>query len=237
MIEALGLIRGQQRRAQPEIVVGALGNRLRIDHRPNAVARVADLDRVQLAEFALLRQLDGDAEIGIAPLLLADLGHAAVLPHRLDESLPFGDGPRHGLLDVDVLLCLGGGDAVQGVPVFRRGNEHGIDVGTGQQVTEIVIVGAAAERGRGAAVRVGLFGHGLEGLSFLPDRVAGGDDLGLGHAQQQGRQLAGAVSRADHAQRNACAGRRMAVLAERRGWHDRRCRHGHAGDFQKAPPG
>ena len=123
---------------------------------------------------------------------------------------------------------------MQGVPVLRRGNEHGIDVGAAQQVAEVVVVGTTLERAVGDRAGVGLLDDRLEGFSFLLDRVAGGDDLGLGHAQQQRGVLAGTIPRADHAQRNACARRRVAVFAQRRSRHNRRRRHnGHARDLEK----
>jgi hypothetical protein len=144
----------------------------------------------------------------------------------------------HWAMDVDVLFRCCGGDAVQGVPVFGRGDEYRADVGAAEQIAEIIVVGATSKRAIGTSPGIGFLDDRFECLALLPHRVAGGDDLGVGHAQQQIRVLPGAVSRADHAERNACAQRRMAVFAQSRSRHNRRRRrNGRASDLQKTPPG
>ena len=126
--QAFGLIWLDGRRAEPQIVVEAFRQRLGRDDRPGAVGRYSDLDSAQVADLALLNHLDGQAEDRIVALLVADLKHAFVFADRLDHGLAFSNGSREGFFAIDVLLGPGCSQGMQPVPVFGRGNEHGVDV-------------------------------------------------------------------------------------------------------------
>ena len=71
--------------------------------------------------------------------LCADLADALVTQDGVAHGQGFVRVQGHRLLQVDVLARLDGQDGHQGVPVRRRGDDDGIDVGPGQQIAKIAI--------------------------------------------------------------------------------------------------
>ena len=91
--------------------------------------------------------------IRATPILEAHLHDARILPRGLDHLASFPDGHRRVLLDVNVLARLAGPDGGQRVPVFRRGDDHGVHL--------LVVEGDphVSNALRGALLQVGQFRH------------------------------------------------------------------------------
>ena len=76
-------------------------------------------------------------QFGAAPLR-AHLDDALRAPHRFDDSKALVDLVRQRLLDVDVLARFHRVDDHAGVPVVRRGDDHGVDRFVVEQLAVVV---------------------------------------------------------------------------------------------------
>ena len=83
---------------------------------------------VDLADAAVLDELDRVAHRRPAAVHRADLDDLAVARLRLDHLAAFPHRVRRGLLDVDVLAGLQRPDRRERVPVIRGGDDDGVDV-------------------------------------------------------------------------------------------------------------
>ena len=83
---------------------------------------------VDLADAAVLHELDRLAHGRAAAVHRADLHDLAVGARRVDHLAPFPDGVRRRLLDVDVLAGLQRPDRGERVPVIRNRDDDGVDV-------------------------------------------------------------------------------------------------------------
>ena len=160
-------------RAAPEVVIERRGNLQRRFEFADAEPRlVAGAERVlDLAELAAADEGDGILEALAGARLGAALHEAVVLAGGLDHLPAFPDVVRDGLLDVDVLAGLSGGDGDPGMRVIRRGDRDGVDVFAFEQLAE---VGVGVE-----LVAVPLLeavGHAVEDL-FID--VAEGDEIAM----------------------------------------------------------
>ena len=149
-------IRGVGGRAEPEVVLEALGDRLGL----LVVARLgvvgpargqADADALQVADPAVADQLAGAAESLVGTLLAAGLEDDLGLVDRVAHRAALGDRQRQRLLAVDVLPGLAGRDDRDRVPVVRRADLDGVDVVPAQDLA-VIDVGLAAAVGPGAAL-------------------------------------------------------------------------------------
>jgi len=138
----------------------------------------------------------------------ADLADALVPVHRIAHRQRFGGVQAHGLLQVDVLAGLHGFDGHQCVPMRRRGDDHGIHVGSRQQFAEIAVA----------------FGCGLVNFeSFLAAFRGNVADGGHGDVRVLGAigQIAAPHAvHADDPKADAIARRRLPRPAERGGRND-----------------
>jgi hypothetical protein len=75
-------------------------------------------------------------------LLGAELEGHAVLIDGFAYGLGVGDGERERLLTVHVLAGAGGRAGDQRVPALAGGDEDAIDVGTGDELAVVVVLGA-----------------------------------------------------------------------------------------------
>ena len=83
---------------------------------------------VDLADAAVVHELDRGAHRGAAPVHRADLDNLAEARRGFDLFPSFPDRVRRGLLDVDVLARLERPDRRERVPVVRRRDDHAVDV-------------------------------------------------------------------------------------------------------------
>src|SRR5439155_24862156 len=84
-------------------------------------------------------ELHGLADRRRRPSVQADLCDALRFLGYRYHLLSFGDGQAERLLDIDVLARPAGGHELQGMPVIRRGDRHGVDVLAVEEFTEIVV--------------------------------------------------------------------------------------------------
>ena len=165
---AVLVIGGRRGWAEPCLVVEAFrhGHRLPTGAGAHLVVITDEgRDLLDLADAAVADQLAGEAGDRIGPLVAARLQHPVVPANGLHHLLTLGDGKRQRLLTVDVLAGLGRGDGHQGVPVVGHRDDHGVDVGAGQQIAEVDQRVATLIAGR-------LLLPGVAILDQLPGRLA-----------------------------------------------------------------
>ena len=226
-------VRRPRGRAQPEVVVEPLRHRHgRVVVGGGAVPRT-HRDGVDLADAAAEDHAGRKARGPTRPFLRAELEHAPVLPDRLPQRPVLLDRQAQRLLAVDVLSGADGGQGKRHVPVVGRGHGDGVDVAAVEEVAEIderlaaLLLVMALDEGPGAFA--------LGGLD-----VAGGHDLGVAEAQEVFQQRRAAPAHANPSHRDAFAGRRPALGAQRGGGDHVRRRRGRArsqgGLLQEPPP-
>ena len=96
------------------------------------------------------------------------------------------------------------------VPVIARGDQHGVDVGPGQQLEHVAVGGAIV-------VAVLGVGHGLDRLPPAGPDVADGHELHVRLGDHALQVVPAAGADADGAQHDPLAGRHDAVAAQRPG--------------------
>ena len=107
----------------------------------------------------------------------SDLHHDACLPRCLHHGLAFADGVTGGLLDKHMRACLAGRDALQSVPVIRRGDDDDLRLLLGQQVA-VILVGLRVVAVEAVHVVSGIRGDVLRHIAQSADLdAAGGDGL------------------------------------------------------------
>src|SRR5215469_15864755 len=114
------------RLALPEIPVQLRRSGRWLERATMGSGRQKGRDARQLAEPAIADQFAYEAKARITALLAARLQNAPRLAHGGDEALALVDGEGEGLLAVDILAGLQGGQVDQRVPVVRRTVEDGV---------------------------------------------------------------------------------------------------------------
>ena len=164
---------------------------------PGVVDR-ADFEH--LAQPAAAHQFAGHAVHGHRALLRADLQHAVVAAHGVDQRPALAHVERERLFGVDVLARLAGVNAGQHALKLAGGHDHGVDILAVEQLAIVLIDGPIALR------------LGLEGLGPRQIAIAQRDDLRrLGQLLQQQR---GPAADADRADRDAVVGPRLSRAAK-----------------------
>ena len=140
------------------------------------------------AEVAGADQLDHAPVILGGVDLRADLADGVVLLDGVADGEALRQVQRHRLLQVDVLAGFAGGDGDERVPVRRRGDDDGIQIGLLQHLAEVAVAFAGI---------LELLHHGI--AAGLPGIAGGGDDdIGLfGAGAEVGAAHAAAADEAD----------------------------------------
>ena len=97
-----------------------------------------DVDRLDRAELAAPALVDHSSVVFQHPLAAAG-DNAAITPGGRDHQRAFAERLGLGLLAIDVLAVAAGLDHDDRVPMVGRGTVDGVDIGTGQQVAEVVV--------------------------------------------------------------------------------------------------
>jgi hypothetical protein len=108
------------------------------------------IDGLELAELSAKSKLHGELDVRQVAALRAGLKHLARAADRFRQDQALRDVLRARLFAVYVLAGVGRQHGRRGMPVRARGNQHGVDVFAGQQVTKIAIGSAL----RVAVVRI-----------------------------------------------------------------------------------
>ena len=220
------VVRRRGGRPEPHLVVQPVRYRGRLGHGQAASAGHAHFDGVELSKIAVQCQLRSETEVAVRTLLCAQLEHSGVTPHRVAHRLAFVDGQRHAFLAVNILAVPHGPHRVQRVPELGRGNGHGINVVARGQVAEVAVRVAAFVGARTGFFGVAVVGPLLGALAFRLEWIANSHDLRGRIAQEPAQNPATPSPNADMARPNAIVGRRPAVGAQHRSWHEARCRNG-----------
>ena len=170
----------------------------------HVVAAHIDLQLVDLAQFPFAGQVGRMDEFLAGALLGAHLQDAVVLAHGLHQLLSLIDGEGGGLLQVDILAGLAGGDGHHGVLVVGRGDDHGVDVRTGQQVLVVLIhIHLHLALSLGAVVVFYALG---KAVALHIVHVAAGHHAHVIHADEALQQVHRLLSQADKAQLHFAVG-------------------------------
>ncbi len=144
----------------------------------NRVAGVRTLHPERLTDRALGYQFAGFDELRLGSVLAADLQHAPGFLDVLGDDAGFLDAMRHRLLQVDIFAGFESIHSHAEMPMVRGGDEHGIEIGAGQEIVIIVIhvfLGEAEE------VAGALFAFGVEIADADDLHAAGGVGVLLDH--------------------------------------------------------
>ncbi len=139
-------------------------------------------------DFAKLVALHAPGQVLIerrTPPVRSDLNHAFVASSSLDHLASLVDRDGQRFFNVHVLAGVAGVDCLNGVPVIRRGDHHGIDVFTFHYFSEVTVGSLAS-----ATFFLGL------GQGSLVD-IAQRHDLCIVMFHESIDQLASAVGHAD----------------------------------------
>ena len=173
---------------------------------------------MDFSEAAGADEFDGLAEIRDVSALGAGLEDAAVAADGFIELAALGHGDGAGFLGVNVLAGLRREHAADGVPAVSGGDEHGVDVRTGEDIKHV-------RRGLAVLVLIGAVHHHLGGAAVRLLDIANGDELGVRLFQETIQHMPTARADADHSHGDAVAGGDVAIAAERPcgndGWHAR----------------
>src|SRR5271157_3322909 len=151
--EARGIERTLGRVTQVAVPIDRLGRGIGRDGVLPGAHRVGPVDlalhHVNVANFSRIHP--GFSFVGRfhAQALAADLYQAAGFFRDFDHLQGLGNGVSHGLLDINVLAGLHGGDGDGRVPMVGGGDADGIDVFAVQHLTIVA---------RGGGVRLNLLG-------------------------------------------------------------------------------
>ena len=133
-------------RTEPAIIVQPLRYRLFSMMAGGATGGRPDHDLLEFANVSVSHQLTGVTRGIHGSQLGAVLKHGRIAFHRLGQGTALGNGVAQRLFTVHVLSGFDRGDRLEYVPVIRCGDQHGINVLTGQQVLKVIV----AARGRDA---------------------------------------------------------------------------------------
>lgn len=200
-------VRGAGSGAEPEIVVESLRDGGGIHGTAGLAGGSPDVDFLQCTDAPIADQFDGALEFATGPLLGAELEDALVLTDGSAEELVFGDSQAHGFFQVDVLAGAGGGDRHRDVPMVRGGDEHGVDVGSFEDLAEVVAGGAG-----GVAVMAMDAVTGL--VSVAEEDIADGGDAGLGDGEDTAHDALALGADADGGDLDAGVGGATRAAAE-----------------------
>ena len=177
------------------------------------------VDGLHLAEAAEAQKLVADDEVGLAQALHSGLIDAVVLGGRGHDGLAFAHGHGGGLLGVDVLAGLHGGDRYACVPAVACGGVDDVDVGAGEKLAHVDVRLAVL-------VAVVLVHDILHRVAAHLPHVADGDELHVLLGQHPAAHHSLAASAQSDASHDDAVGRRhCAVAPQCRCWHQpRHCR-------------
>ena len=167
------------------------------------------MDRLKLAKFAAVGQLAGEGEVGEIAALRAGLEDAARAPHCVAKGQTLGDRLRAGFFAIDILAGPGRKTGRRRVPVWTRGDQHGIDVAAAQEFAEVPIRGAVL-------AAVALVDHLLDGLAPGGLHVADSHAADVRAARGSMSVVGTTVADTDTAQHDLLAGRHSASLPSTR---------------------
>ncbi len=154
-LEPLPVEGHHRRRSEVHVPVHPLGNFGIGDLLARHVAAVVpDAHEVHVTDLAALDDLLDLLVMRRRSMLRAVLDDAVVLPGCLDHLPPLDDVVAERLFDVDILARLAGEHGGNGVPVIRRGDQHGMDVLPIQRPAEI-LVALRLRGGKRARARLG----------------------------------------------------------------------------------
>ena len=108
---------------------------------------VLDMERPcgsDLAQSARADELGGFLANGNGASMDAHLADPAAAADRLDHRASLGDAERQRLLDIDIFAGLAGLDCLEGVPVVRHRDDHGVQV---FQLEQLPVIVELPERG------------------------------------------------------------------------------------------
>ena len=98
---------------------------------------------LDLANATIANQLTCKTEARIGALLRTRLPDSSIVLRKLDQLLTFTNGERHRLFTIDILALTHRHTSNHCMPVVRRSDNNGIDVGSVEQVAEVnVFLGA-----------------------------------------------------------------------------------------------
>ena len=188
---------------------------------------------MEAAEFSGAGEMGGELEVGDIAALRAGLKNATGAVNRIGEGLTLADGEAAGFFGVDILAGFGGENGREGVPAVAGGDEDGVEIGAGQEVTEIPIRGAGL-------IALALVDGRFDGIAHAGLDVARGDEAHIGRGQHGGEDHFAAWADADTAEGDAVArGHAAAATEDVRGNDEREERGpgGGEGFFQERPAG
>ena len=173
----------------------------------------AGVQRVNLAQFAALRQLHRRGKVADAAPLRADLKDAPITLHRVVHGLNFRNAGADRLFGVHVFAGARRHNRTQAMPAVAGRNQHGIDVGARQQFAQIAV-------GATIFVTVVLIGHVLNGFALFALHIANRDELNALFRQHCAQHLPATRLNANRAQDDFRVRRHSAIQAEHARRHD-----------------
>jgi hypothetical protein len=231
------MVRPPRARAQPAIPIHDQFRGLGFGRQPvvtgdgRHTARIHKLS-VQALQFPqppVAGQLHRHHEIARVAALRPCLVNAPVAPERFRQRLAFGD--RHGarLFAIDILALLRGMDGKQRVPAVAGRDQHGVNVGPGEQLHVVRVHDAVA-------IAVMPVHGGLDDFAALFAHVADRHELHVLLREERLQVVGAAAADADSAHHDTVAGRHSpGPLSQHRTGHD----HGGGGQggrFQELSP-
>ena len=183
-------------RSEPQIPVQTCWHLLRGQVvRLGAVAHVG-LHQRYLAQTSLANNIGRMDELSHRTLHAAHLKYTVVLTHGLHQLLTLIDRERQGLLKIYVLARTARGDGDDGMLVVGRGDNHGVDILTGQN---LLVADIHVEFVLDAVVRIILVHAALETVTLDIVDVAAGYDAYIGDGDESAHQIYGLLAQSDEA--------------------------------------
>jgi len=149
-------------------------------------------NRLQLADSAASDQFTGKPGIGPRSLMTARLENPAVSSYSFANRSPFGHSVGQRFFAENILAGIEGSDAGQGMPVIRRGHNHGGNIGARHQLPEISVSFAVL-------IPVLAVNKSLALLPVLRIHIANGNNLSVGKLEEHLDEILPAATRADDA--------------------------------------
>ncbi len=161
----------------------------------------------ELAEFSALGKLNRKLDVRQVAALCAGLEDLTGAAKGLRQDQALGDVLGTRLFAVDVLAGVGRQHRGRGVPVRTRGDQHGVDILAGQELTEVAVSGTLR-------VAVSAVDRSLDRLPphFLD--IANGRKAHVGLFQEAPQVVAAAVADADATDHDLFARRHSPVFAQ-----------------------
>jgi len=176
-------VRPPGQRSEPHVPIEALGDGLGFVRGPVAgderAGRAVGIDFLQPADPPVAHQVAGLAELAVVlrPLLHAGLVDPAETPAGLDQVAALADGGADRLLAVHIFPGPQGHRGHQGGPVIGQGQQHGVDIGPGEDFAKIVVGLDSAVAGLARLLGVDLVTALVRLVAPLPAHVAHGQHL------------------------------------------------------------